>query len=95
MQERLRQPAFNCSAVGKKQSKQKHSKTGLPDCFFDFFFFLKKKKTPWKWEGMAIVWLKKQFPHRDEKELQRSASLSPTVNTAQSMSNWWESHMNN
>lgn len=59
------------------------------------FFFFKKKKTPWKWEGMAIVWLKKQFPHRDEKELQRSASLSPTVNTAQSMSNWWESHMNN
>lgn len=59
------------------------------------FFFFKKKKKTWKWEGMAIVWLKKQFPHRDKKELQRSASLSPTVNTAQSMSNWWESHMNN
>lgn len=78
-----------------ERSSQSKNTVKLVYQIASLIFFFKKKKKTWKWEGMAIVWLKKQFPHRDEKELQRSASLSPTVNTAQSMSNWWESHMNN
>lgn len=44
----------------------------------------------------AIVQLKKQavIPRLDEKESQHSASLKPTVNTGQTKSNWWESHLN-
>ena len=49
-------------------------------------------------EGMdfAIVLLNKQtiIQRPDKKESQRSAGLRPTVNTAQTVSNWWELHTN-
>lgn len=78
MPDRLRQPAFNCSAVGKKQSKQKRSKTGLPDCFFDFFiFFFKEKENTMEVGGNGHCVAEKTIPTSGRERITAQRQSEP------------------